>query len=48
MLRERSSLGDPIPLAPANPQRGDRAMEVLQYGIAILAIAVALLLTAFR
>ena len=48
MLRERSSLGGPLPLAPANPRRGDRAMAILQYGIAILALAVAILLTAFR
>ena len=48
MLRERSSMGGSLPLAPADPSRHDRAMEILQYGIAILALAVAILLTAFR
>lgn len=48
MLREPSSLDGPLPLTPTTAHRGDRAMTVLQYGIAILAIAVAILLTAFR
>jgi hypothetical protein len=48
MLRERSSLRGLIPLAPADPRRHDLAMEVLQYGIAMVAIGVAILLTAFR
>ena len=48
MLRERSSLRGSLPLAPADPRPGDRAMAVLQYGIAFLALAVAILLTAFR
>ena len=48
MLRERSSLGGQIPLAPADPSRHDRAMEILQYGIAFVAIGVAIILTAFR
>ena len=48
MLRVRSSLRGPLPLAPADPRRHDRAMEILQYGIAFVAIAVAILLTAFR
>jgi hypothetical protein len=48
MLREQGSMEGPTPLAPASARRGDRAMTVLQYGMAILAIVVALLLTAFR
>jgi hypothetical protein len=48
MLRVRSSLRVPLPLAQTDPSRGDRAMEILQYAIAILALVVALLLTAFR
>ncbi len=47
MLREPSRLPGPIPLAPTR-RRADHAMENLQYGIAVLAIAVAILLTAFR
>ena len=48
MLREPRSLEAPLPLAPNTARRGDHAMTVLQYGIAILAIVVAVLLTAFR
>lgn len=48
MLREPRSLEGPLPLRPTAARRSDRAMTVLQYGIAILAIAVAILLTAFR
>ena len=48
MLREPSSLEGPLPLAPDSVRRGDHAMTVLQYGMAILAILVAVLLTAYR
>ena len=48
MLREPGSLEGPLPLAPDAVRRGDHAMTVLQYGMAILAIIVAVLLTAYR
>ena len=48
MLREPSSLEGPLPLAPDAVCPGDHAMTVLQYGMAILAIIVAVLLTAYR
>jgi hypothetical protein len=48
MLREPGSQEGPIPFAPTTVRRADHAMTVLQYGIAIVAIAVAILLTAFR
>jgi hypothetical protein len=48
MLRAPRSMRGPLPLTPASPPRPDVAMEVLQYGIAILALTVAILLTAFR
>ena len=47
MLREPSRLPNPNRVAPTR-RRADHAMEILQYGIAILAIAVAILLMAFR
>ena len=48
MLREPRSLEGPLPLAPDSVENDDRAMTVLQYGMAILAILVAVLLTASR
>jgi hypothetical protein len=48
MLRQPSSLRRPIELAPTRPRRGDLAMTVLQYGTALLALAVAILLAVFR
>lgn len=48
MLREPRSLEGPRALGPGPVRRGDHAMTVLQYGIAILAIVVAILLTAYR
>jgi hypothetical protein len=48
MLREPRSLEGPLPLAPDSVDHDDRAMTVLQYGMAIMAIVVAVLLTAYR
>ena len=48
MLRQPRPLRGPIPMAPTTPRRGDLAMSVLQYGTAILALAVAILLAVFR
>jgi hypothetical protein len=48
MLRQQGSLRGPLPVVPSTSRTDDLAMLGLQYGTAILAIAVAILLTAFR
>jgi hypothetical protein len=48
MLRQPGSVRRPLPVARPRSRPDDLAMLALQYGTAILAIAVAILLAAFR
>jgi hypothetical protein len=48
MLRQSISQAPSPRVPPRVQRRSDRAMEMLQYGVAFLAIAVAVLLAAVR
>lgn len=48
MLHEPISQGQPGRIAPPTQRPSDHAMDILQYGTAVLAIAVVVLLAAIR